>query len=153
MIFLYDITSLEWSHRDTEQKNVFFIGFTDGDKDLVEFDNLSYGIKVLSGSETILDKAYPKEDETIIYTDQEWIKAVEVILTPSTEYSISVWAENGGIKNEYEYIFTSPVAQTIDSPFPSWTWDEENKAWQPPTQKPIDGYWTWDEDNLSWVEM
>lgn len=153
MIFLYDIGSLKWSHKNKDEKNVFFIGFTDGENSLVEFDNLSYGIKVSEGSEVVLDNKYPDEDETVIYTDQEWTKAVEVMLNPGTEYSVSVWAENGGVKNDYEQIFVSPITAVIDSPFPSWTWDDENKAWQPPTQRPVDGYWTWDEKNVSWVEV
>lgn len=153
MIFLYDISTLEWSQRDLDKNNVFFIGFTDEDKDLVEFDNLSYGIKVLEGSETILDNTYPNEDETVIYTDQEWIKSVGITLTPGTEYSVSVWAKNNGVKNDHEYIFTSPPDEVIESPFPSWTWDEENKSWQAPTPKPVDGYWAWDEKNASWVEI
>ena len=35
-------------------------------------------------------------------------------------------------------------------PFPSWTWDGENKKWISPIPKPDDGLWFWDEENQRW---
>lgn len=40
------------------------------------------------------------------------------------------------------------------SPYPSWTWSDEDLAWTPPTPKPPDRDGTfavWDEDTLQWV--
>lgn len=54
------------------------------------------------------------------------------------------------------------------APFDSWTWDEADRSWNPPTPKPSDDTWTWtnvagdlsverdvwiwDEPSLSWID-
>lgn len=153
MIFTYDLLISEWSHTNENKKDIMFIGFSDGDKEVVEFDNLKYGIRILENSNIIFDETYPAENETIISTDQAWISYVSIDIAPSTDYSIYVWAENGGVKNDYAQIFTSSKDPSLESPFASWVWSEESKSYVPPVPKPEEGYWAWDEDNVSWVEV
>ena len=42
-----------------------------------------------------------------------------------------------------------------DSPYPSWSWSDENAEWTPPTLPPEDeseeNRYDWDEDTTSWV--
>lgn len=62
------------------------------------------------------------------------------------------YAGLGDIYREDLDMFISP------SPYPSWTLDESNGQWNPPSPKPqlteqekIDGYdYKWNEENLSW---
>jgi hypothetical protein len=37
-------------------------------------------------------------------------------------------------------------------PFASWVLDEQTGFWEPPVQKPLDGFqYAWDEENLQWI--
>lgn len=39
-----------------------------------------------------------------------------------------------------------------ESPYPSWTWDENDGVWRPPIPVPSGDFWIWDEDSQSWIE-
>jgi hypothetical protein len=150
MIFLYDISSLEWSSKEENDLNIFSFGFTDGDRKLIEFDNLKYGIEVLEDGSSLFNESFPLIGETIISTDQEFIEQVALNSVADSEYSFIFWAENAGVKKDSSFSFIAPVPA---SPYNSWTWDDEVKMWHPPVPMPEeDAYWIWDEATLSWVK-
>lgn len=66
-----------------------------------------------------------------------------------TSYNNNIRGIFAGIGFKYDEendIFVSP------SPFPSWIWNEEVKAWMPPSPMPDDGnMWEWNEETVSWV--
>jgi hypothetical protein len=37
-------------------------------------------------------------------------------------------------------------------PFPSWTLNETDCKWEPPTPQP-EGFYRWDEDTLAWITI
>lgn len=37
-------------------------------------------------------------------------------------------------------------------PFSSWTLDEQTCRWNPPVQRPDDGFWVWDDQAGAWVQ-
>mgnify|MGYP000029434226 CR=1 FL=1 len=69
--------------------------------------------------------------------------------TPSADQSKALrknYAVIGGIYDEERDAFYT------QSPFPSWTLDEETCWWMPPTPMPDDGQiYDWDEATTSWV--
>ena len=40
------------------------------------------------------------------------------------------------------------------APYPSWVWNVENKGWEAPIDKPIDGgMYIWNEPTKNWLEI
>jgi len=150
MIFLYDIHKLEWQNKEQADTDDFFIGFTNSEKGYAEFENLSYGIKLLKNNEIIAESYYPKENSRVLLaTDQEWIETFQPDIRPEEEYSFQMWAENSGVKTEHMYNFIGP---TPEKPYESFLWDEEFKKWLAPTPVPdFDNDYIWDEASISWV--
>ena len=38
-------------------------------------------------------------------------------------------------------------------PHASWTLDEDSLEWNPPSEKPTDGFYWWNEPDLAWVKL
>jgi hypothetical protein len=150
MIFLYDIHRLEWQNKEQAETDEFFIGFTNSEKGYAEFENLSYGIKLLKNNEIIAESYYPKENSTVLLaTDQEWLETFQPYISPGVEYSFQMWAENSGVKTEHVYNFIGPIPK---KPYESFLWNEEVGNWYAPIPFPdLDNDYIWDEASISWV--
>ena len=121
------------------------VGFRDGDGPAV-FDGLAFGLTVSVGGEDVYTAVYPPEGVTYRQTDQAYISNDRVTLASDDVATLSVWAENAGVRYDSDITFTVPRPA---QPFPSWEWVDG--SWQPPTPYPNEGEWVWDEKTTSWV--
>ena len=150
MIFTANILDKTWKITDEHihpGMSTFSIGFVDGEKDMVLFDKLSFGITLKSGEQEI-SFSLPKEGVEYISTDQETVESFTVITNPKEVWDVFVWAENS--KEFFSKDFSVTIPQQ-EKPFSSWTWNEEEEMWEPPTPIPNDsGHYDWDEESLAW---
>lgn len=72
-----------------------------------------------------------------------------VAIESNSNYSMVLWAENGGIKFDKEFTITTPLPL---QPHPSWTWNgTEWVAPVPvPTNGPADASYKWSEKQQKW---
>lgn len=124
------------------------IGFT-CDQLPVEFDNLSFGLKVFANGMEAFTKSYPPEGVRYVSTDQQYMTNDRVDLAADDEVVLDVWMVNAGERHEASTTFTVPRPE---QPFPLWTW--EDGAWTPPVPYPDDNkFYTWDEDEQNWATV
>lgn len=124
------------------------IGFT-CDHLPVEFDNLSFGLKVFANGLEAFTKSYPPEGVRYVSTDQKYISNDRVDLAADDVVVLDVWMVNAGERHEASTTFTVPRPE---QPFPSWTW--QGGMWVAPVLYPEDGgMYAWDEESLSWATV
>ena len=125
------------------------VGFTDSELP-VNFDNLTFGLKVVANGEEVLEASYPPPGVKYVATDQEYISNDRVQLKADDLVTVSVWAVNGGTLYQGSEGFVIPRPE---QPYPSWTWNGD--AWEAPVPYPTDGdddvFYVWDEDAGDWV--
>jgi len=153
MKFLADIATKSWSKEDTEEYsfsvNLYF-GFRNNGSLPVTFDGMGFGY-TLENSEGIVDEDHnPLEGVVYISSDQDYISSHAINgLVPDKEYTVNVWAENAGERWENSFSFTLPRPE---SPYPSWTYNEDTYSWDCPVPYPEDGpFYIWNEENQEWV--
>lgn len=80
----------------------------------------------------------------------------ETFYSQATGYKIKRTSYNHNIRKQYAGIgFTYDAIADVfiaPQPFASWSLDE-NFDWQPPVDKPDNGFWYWDEESLNWIEV
>jgi hypothetical protein len=131
-------------------KNFLFIKFTE-EKPIVTFKNLRFGYELKQDSIIQEYNMYPPPGIQYERSDQEYLVSIKLNLKAEETYSLFLWAENDGQKFEKEFEFTTPRPE---QPYPSWTWNSENKVWNPPVPYPDDGkFYQWDEETQNWVEI
>ena len=126
------------------------IGFT-CDQLPVEFDGLSFGLKVFANGLEVFTKSYPTEGVRYVSTDQQYMTDDRVNLAADDVVVLDVWMVNAGERHEASTTFTIPRPP---QPYPSWMWD--GTGWQPPVPMPeFDPenlvYYAWDEDGQIWA--
>jgi hypothetical protein len=113
----------------------------------VEFDDLSFGLKVFANGLEAFTKSYPPEGVRYVSTDQQYMTHDRVDLAADDVVVLDVWMVNAGERHEASTTFTVPRPQ---QPYPSWVW--EDGGWQPPVPYPDDdGLYMWDEDIQNWT--
>ena len=125
------------------------IGFTDSELP-VDFDNLSFGLTVTANGEEAFEASYPLPGVKYVATDQEYISNDRAQLKADDLVTVSVWAENAGVRYESSEDFIIPRPE---QPYPSWNWNGE--YWEAPVPYPSDGeddvFYVWDEELGDWV--
>lgn len=151
MLILGNFDTQSWTSDDEAQayNAEIKIGFRNGEESPVLFDNLSFGFSVADGTNELLSGSYPPVNVTYKSSDQEYLVADVVNdLTPETDYTVSVWAENAGQRFEDTLTLTTPRPV---QPFPSWVYDTENKYWVAPVPAPEDDNdYMWNEETQTW---
>lgn len=153
MIVTYNKTKNSWSNDQEDTPfHIFQFNFVEDGKDLVEFDNLSFGTTVThidSGKKFTVQ--FPPEGVQYVSTEEGIVEVFEIEDVVNNEsYSAVFWCENGGKRSEHSFDFT--VRRLPTKPYNSWTWNDTEKMWEPPTEHPQDdgNIYYWDEDSLSW---
>jgi hypothetical protein len=125
------------------------IGFTDEDLP-VPFDNLSFGLRVVANGKEVSEASYPPPGVKYVSTDQDYISNDRVQLSADDLVTISVWAENAGVRYDGNESFVIPRPT---QPYPSWVWNGD--YWEAPVPYPTDGesdmLYVWDEVAGDWV--
>lgn len=152
MKLIADIKTKTWLFEEEEvfpYSTEIKIGFRNGGDLPVIFDNLSFGYYLTSDNKIFSEKTKPEEETSYIYTDQECVEIFFIEkLMPKKEYMITVWAENSDQFWQESFTFSTPE---IKSPYPSWTYDENQGFWIPPIPYPDDNLpHMWDEESNSW---
>jgi len=153
MKFIGNLSEKKWKiehEEDYADEIIIDIGFTEKEKDVIFFKNLSFGINLKSKD---IDVSYYFPDKNVSYesTDQEIIESMVFNVLPLQTYDIDIWVENDGEKFSDK---TSIETSLIKKPYPSWTWNEEEEMYEPPIPVPDDKVvWQWDEDFLKWVKV
>ena len=89
------------------------------------------------------------ENELIEGLDPEtWYSGFRGQVCKRTSFNHKIRKQYAGIGFSY-----NPTADVFiaPQPYPSWQLDD-NFDWQPPINRPDEGFWGWDENILSWVE-
>lgn len=127
----------------------FHLGFQD-EVQPIEFVGLRFGADILHEGITLSSREYPAPGVRYVSTEpsQPWIDVIRFEYDPNEEYEVVLWAEEQGHRYESRWLFYAPK---YSQPFPSWTWDDVEKIWQPPVPYPEDGlFYTWNEITQSW---
>lgn len=150
MKLIGDISKKTWQKADEDvfyQESPVFIGFRDNGKQEVVFNNLSFGITAVCGDKEV-SVSFPEEGVQYISTDQDIVEGVILETVPDEVWNISVWAENSGKK--FQDSFSVTVARPVKL-FDSWVWNEDEKMWKAPVDRPNDKKtYVWNEDILNW---
>lgn len=127
----------------------FYFAFTQDGQNYVEFDNLKFGYVILDQEDIMKWNSYPLSGITYVSTDQQHLEVDRVFgFRPNMTYFITAWAENAGDYFEEQMSFFVPIPE---SPYPSWSWNDDLAKWEPPFQPPQDGQlYEWDETNQTW---
>ena len=131
-----------------------YIGFTDTGP-VVDFVDFSFKFELKINDNIGQYGVYPKANTSYVRSDQEFLIVERLNLTPDTDYTLYLQAENKGQSSETTVNVSAP---RHPQPFTSWTWNTTTKVWDPPTPQPeltqeqIDNnnYYGWNEDNQSW---
>lgn len=119
MIATADLTTSTWTLDENSVQNrdlMLYISFVSG-SDLVEFDDLSFGIKITKGEEIGLEDEFPKNGTTYIQTDQEWLEHIRIFFDLEDQnYEIKLWANNGGEYFENTFTVYSEPAEIYLGP-------------------------------------
>ena len=150
IIAKYDLDQRSWDvtyENLADKEAVLFINFEDTSDSPINFNNLRFKYELRKGDEIIKYNTYPPAN--IRYDDllNETLETENLSLEPNTEYQLFLWAENNYHSNadSTRFVFTTPKVQ---QPFSSWTWNDTNKTWMPPVEKPDDGQqYYWNETN------
>lgn len=139
-----------WTVEKTNSGNEYelLFAFSNG-KDIVEFENLTFGFDLNSGEENIESVSLPSQGVFYKKTDQEFIDRKRITLEEDKLYVLFLWANNGGnnITKTYSIEGTKPP-----KPFPSWVWS--NNKWEAPVSNPSDGkFYEWLEQSQQWSEV
>lgn len=146
-----NIKTQNWSLEFSDDFSPYYadlqIGFTE-DKPIVVFKKLRFGFTLTDGNNEVIDEqSYPPQGIKYTRTNQKYLVTHRLKLSPDTDYSLFLWAENADVLIEHTETFKTPIPE---QPFESWTWDGEK--WNPPISYPDDGLWyEWDEENGNWV--
>jgi hypothetical protein len=139
-----------WTVEKTNSGNEYelLFAFSNG-KNVIEFENLTFGFDLNSGEENIESVSLPPQGVFYKKTDQEFIDRKNITLEEDKSYTLVLWANNGGnnITKMYPLEGTKPP-----KPFPSWVWS--NNKWEAPITQPNDGnFYEWLEQNQQWSEV
>lgn len=128
----------------------FYFSFRkDGDVN-VEFDNLAFGYVVSQNEIPFGGEEFPRAGISYVASDQEYLETSRVFgFRPNRDYVVSAWVENAGDAFTEDLLLSIPIPNT---PFASWSWNDESATWEPPFQPPNDGQlYEWDELNSTWT--
>jgi len=142
-----NLSNGEWAVAEDGDSSSVAVGFT-SDTTPTTFDGLSFGWALSVAGEEVASASYPEGDIVYVSTDQQYMATDAIAADPDDECSLTVWAENAGDLSEitHEWIVARP-----ESPYESWEWDAEAKAWQAPVPMPEDEeMYVWNEDSGSW---
>lgn len=154
MKFLADIKNMSWSveGEPSYEHIVCEIGFRNDDALPVTFSfPLEFGLRVSSGEDSVVQEiSFPRFGEEYVYTDQDYVHAENIFgLESDTEYKIDVWARYGEDNFSGEFLVRT---FRYPQPYPTWTYNEVLKKWEPPFPPPQDGYsYKWASDYEVWV--
>ena len=148
-----DFTTRNWNI-DLENLGAFYadlcIGFTDVEP-IVTFKNLKFSFELKGDGVVEHAKQYPPKGVKYVSSDQKYKVIERLKLVPDREYSLYMWAENGGESFENAVQFTG---KRPDKPYDSWSWDAEKLAWVAPVPYPDDDKeYTWNEETQQWDEV
>lgn len=147
----------EWSVDDSQLRNAsthIEIGFTDNTEGPnVEFQDLRFGFILSSNNVEITRKEFPRDNHYYISSDQDYLHSEGLNVEYEKDYDLQIWVENAGLFHRVNYQFTGPRPE---QPYPSWTWDEQNKTWIAPIPEPEPDrenriLYAWSESTQSWV--
>ena len=148
IVALYDLKNNIWDFNLEENPNhSLCIGFFEEGKTSIVFDNLSFGFSICDDSKLILEKTYPKSEESYIETSERYILEYNLDLECGFKYKLKVWAKNSDVFAEDFYDLTADLPP---QPYPSWMW--KNGNWSSPIEHPNDGLvYHWSETDKKWV--
>lgn len=119
----------------------------------VLFDNLKFGFTLLYNGNVVQEFSDPPVGTTYICSDQEYLKSIPIGVTYNQTYTLLLWAENAGVRYEFDYTFTTPKP---NQPYPSWTWVDQTQSWEPPVPRPIgpdvNVNMVWSEQLQTWLQ-
>ena len=154
MKFIADLSKKTWKvtleEEDSSENTSVSIGFIDGKKKVIVFDNLSFGVTIKHLGEE-LSESFPPSGVVYESTDQEIVHSLYFNTAPDEALDVFVWVEHGGdfFSTEKSVITKKPAML-----YPSWSWNDKDKIWVSPTPYPDDmGTYVWNEENLSWREV
>ena len=115
-----DLTTNTWTIDGDSVQNrdlMLYIAFSSG-SDLVQFDDLSFGVLITKGEEVGLEEEFPKNETVYVQTDQEWLEHIRLFFDLEDQhYELKLWARNGGeyfedtfvIYSEPKEIYLGPI--------------------------------------------
>ena len=77
----------------------------------IMFSDFSFGIIVQKTKDIVFHKSFPKVGTTYISTDQEVLERILIKLEHNTEYKVTFWVEDSGLKTEYIHTLLLPEVQ------------------------------------------
>lgn len=129
---------------DGDPTSTFGVRFSDGDAERIYPDELAFGWSC--GDET---HEWPAPNVIVREITSQRIFEFRVDAKPDDEVTLTVWAENAGVRVEDETTWTVPRPE---QPYPSWTW--QDGGWIAPVPYPDGGgMYAWDEDAQGWMPV
>ena len=150
-----DFRTNEWDIKsvdlDTGFAEVFF-QFVDGN-DCVQFKDLHFGYTFSTNGRELVSGEWPDGPGRYISSDQKHLESAMLSFEAEENYRLQVWSINDKKESKASFHFTTGRP---DQPFPSWTWNPEEKGWDPP--KPYPGnydysFYDWDEEKQEWFQV
>lgn len=158
MRIIYDVGSKEYKLSQFDgllnKQQIIVMGFENNGKLPVFFKDFSANIAIFDEDGSRINYAnFPKGNEVYVETDQEilWEFHLFGLIIPEKNYTIVVDVSNDGHEEHLEKVFS---VERPESPFPSWSWNPEIGAWEPPIPMPgAEAPYTWNEVSKNWEEI
>jgi hypothetical protein len=118
------------------------------ENEYTEFENLSFGYKILHIEEILIEDSFPKNNEIYLALNRAPVNEFMLTLKTDNNYILSVWCENAGERIPGELAFVIPIPP---KPYDDWVWGDQE--WIPPIPRPINpemGAYDWDQETKSW---
>lgn len=137
--------SILFVDEDPSTMRIFF-GFTDGENQIIRFNNLSFGFDLIEDDEVVYSEEYPIPGFRYVETDQEFIEVSTIYTKPNKKYIIKFWSYENSEMSELEYELRTPIQKES---YPSWEFDGE--VWRAPVPYPDDDKtYIWNEGDKRW---
>lgn len=100
-----NITTRQWNIEEQDIAGSSFtlnFEFTSLDESVV-FNNLSFGVIVTKAGKVVYHRAYPLNGSKYISTDQQVLQSINVPVEPNSEYELTLWVDDSGLRTEETY--------------------------------------------------
>lgn len=152
MEFIYDVETNEYKENIPDDfTNILKIGFRKNGKIPVKINNIIFGFSFTQKNGSLL---YENTYSSFNSSDQHFLVSKRVNILPNEEYILKLWIKNTYNSTRNEYV-KSILTLKPTKPYNSWIWNDDNKKWLPPVERPgkDENKYKWDESIENWIEV